>query len=73
MTYDQKLGQVEELLHQLNNDLTLIMGQLELAAMAAGDDVPPKFLKKVEAARTAADRMASHVLEAQTTIKSGKG
>lgn len=61
---------VGPMLHQLNNDLSLIMGHLELALNVAGGN--EKLLKRLEASRAAAIRMADRVRENQTKVRETK-
>ncbi|MCC6148674.1 MAG: hypothetical protein IT461_00360 [Planctomycetes bacterium] len=61
---------VGPLLHQLNNDLSLIMGHLELALNSAGSN--EKLLKRLEASRAAAQRMADRVRENQAKVRETK-
>ncbi|GIK53303.1 MAG: hypothetical protein HPKKFMNG_01332 [Planctomycetes bacterium] len=65
----QPVGHVRNLLHQLNNDLSLILGHLDLAVHSAGGN--EKLLKRLEASRAATQRMAEHVRESQKAIKRG--
>lgn len=58
------------MLHQLNNDLSLIMGHLELAINSASGN--EKLLKRLEASRAAAQRMADRVKENQALVRDTK-
>lgn len=58
---------VGPMLHQLNNDLSLIMGHLELALKSAEGN--EKLLKRVQASHAAAVRMAERVKENQARVR----
>lgn len=61
---------VGPMLHQLNNDLSLIMGHLELAIKGAEGN--EKLLKRVQASHAAALRMADRVKECQDKVRQTK-
>lgn len=56
-----KIGQV---FHQLNNDLNLILGQVELCVRATQGN-SEKLPQRLEALQRAAQRLADHVKEGQ--------
>ncbi len=56
-----------ELLHQLNNDLSLIVGHLDLALHAAGGN--EKLLKRLESARAASQRMTDRIRATQSKAR----
>ncbi len=58
---------VGPLLHQLNNDLSLIMGHLELAINSATGN--EKLHKRLNSTLAAAQRMADRVKETQATVR----
>jgi len=58
---------VGPLLHQLNNDLSLILGHVELALnSAAGNE---KLLKRLNSVLAATQRMAERVKETQASVR----
>ncbi|MCC6466077.1 MAG: hypothetical protein IT463_12125 [Planctomycetes bacterium] len=60
--------QIRNLLHQLNNDLSLIMGHVDLALRQAPEC--PKLAKKLDSIKRAATRMAGNVRDAQVQARS---
>lgn len=57
---------VRRLLHDLNNDLGLVLGHAELALLAAGRTGDAPMTEKLEKIREAARRMADRVRDAQS-------
>jgi len=62
---------VRDLLHKLNNDLSLVMGYIDLASRSAKTG-PAQIVQRLEAARDAAKRMAGSISEAQKKVRTGK-
>ena len=61
---------VGPMLHQLNNDLSLVLGHLELAInSAAGNE---KLLKRLNSTLAATHRMADRVKETQAKVRDTK-
>jgi signal transduction histidine kinase len=58
-------GDVARLLHNLNNDLGVVIGHVELALRKA-DDLPPELVRRLEAIRGAAERMTDRIKAAQS-------
>ena len=49
------------LLHQLNNDLSLVMGHVDLASRLASGGAEDKLVEKLKAVKSAARRMAVRI------------
>lgn len=57
------------LLHQLNNDLSLVMGHVDLASRLASDVAEGKLVEKLEAVKSAARRMAVRIRAHQASAQ----
>ncbi len=53
--------QMSEVFHQLNNDLNLVLGQVELCTRAQNRGELDKLPPRLEALQRAAQRLAEHV------------
>lgn len=62
---------LRNLLHKLNNDLSLILGYIDLAARAAKDG-PETITSRLQSAKDSARRMAASIVEAQKAAREGK-
>ncbi|MCC6574444.1 MAG: hypothetical protein IT462_11700 [Planctomycetes bacterium] len=58
------VAKIGEVFHQLNNDLNLVLGQLELC-LRATKGTTEKLPQRLEALQRAAQRLADHVKEGQ--------
>lgn len=61
--------ELRTLLHQLNNDLSLVLGYIDLAARAARNG-PDQVTGRLVSAKDAARRMAASITQAQKAARS---
>lgn len=61
---------VRNLLHKLNNDLSLVIGYIDLALRSAKDS-PPNMTGRLNSAKDAAKRMATSIADAQKAGRNG--
>lgn len=62
---------LRNLLHKLNNDLSLVIGYIDLALRSAKES-PPQITGRLASAKDAARRMASSIADAQKANRDGK-
>jgi signal transduction histidine kinase len=63
---------LSRLMHDLNNDLGVIVGHLDLA-LRKPELLPPAMVRRLEAIKRAAERMTGNVKRAQISLRSQQG